>query len=211
MGFSTPAFQLNAGHPVLDLVNTVDNRFGDAAKLERLGTYADLLSFLVQSNLIEARRGKLLASRQDSTAAAQQLRSARELREALAIVFYCGLEARRPPPSTDVDILERHFHAAQSQQSLTWKWPAAAPEGLPSAEWDWGRSATRLELPVWILADSANHLLTSGAAKNVRMCDSETCRWLFLDTSKNHSRRWCDMKICGNRMKARRFLARQGH
>jgi len=33
------------------------------------------------------------------------------------------------------------------------------------------------------------------------------CRWLFLDTSKNHTRRWCDMKVCGNRIKARRFKA----
>jgi predicted RNA-binding Zn ribbon-like protein len=47
-------------------------------------------------------------------------------------------------------------------------------------------------------------LLTSDAMEHVHACKSETCRWVFLDTSKNHSRRWCDMKICGNRMKARR-------
>jgi predicted RNA-binding Zn ribbon-like protein len=41
----------------------------------------------------------------------------------------------------------------------------------------------------------------------LRVCEKPDCRWLFLDTSKNHSRRWCDMKICGNRMKARRFKA----
>jgi predicted RNA-binding Zn ribbon-like protein len=67
---------------------------------------------------------------------------------------------------------------------------------------------TELMLPVWAMAQSAAGLLTSAAMEHVRACSSPTCRWLFLDTSKNHSRRWCDMKLCGNRMKARRFQAR---
>ena len=62
-------------------------------------------------------------------------------------------------------------------------------------------------LPLWVLAMSASDLLTSDAVDRVRECDNPECRWLFLDTSKNHTRRWCDMKLCGNRMKARRFKA----
>jgi predicted RNA-binding Zn ribbon-like protein len=42
----------------------------------------------------------------------------------------------------------------------------------------------------------------------VRACESDTCQWLFLDTSRNRSRRWCDMKVCGNRSKVRRFYHR---
>ena len=42
----------------------------------------------------------------------------------------------------------------------------------------------------------------------VKECDNETCRWLFVDMSKNRSRRWCDMKDCGNRAKARRHYRR---
>ena len=49
------------------------------------------------------------------------------------------------------------------------------------------------------------YLLIGGV--QVGMCAGDRCGWLFVDTSKNHSRRWCDMKICGNRMKARRFKA----
>jgi predicted RNA-binding Zn ribbon-like protein len=60
-----------------------------------------------------------------------------------------------------------------------------------------------------MLAQAACDLMTSGMLDRLRACGSETCRWLFLDTSKNHTRRWCDMKICGNRMKARRFHARR--
>jgi predicted RNA-binding Zn ribbon-like protein len=50
--------------------------------------------------------------------------------------------------------------------------------------------------------------MTSEELARVSSCGADTCRWLFLDTSRNHSRRWCDMKVCGNRMKARRFQAR---
>ena len=75
--------------------------------------------------------------------------------------------------------------------------------------WDWGASATNPDLPVWRLALEASHLMVSDSMNRLRSCECETCRWLFLDTSKNHSRRWCDMKVCGNRMKARRFQARR--
>ena len=43
----------------------------------------------------------------------------------------------------------------------------------------------------------------------VRECGASDCAWLFLDTSKNHHRRWCDMTRCGNRAKVRRFYARR--
>lgn len=75
--------------------------------------------------------------------------------------------------------------------------------------WQWGRFARQADLPLWTLAQSASELVLSHAMERVRACGADTCRWLFLDTSKNHTRRWCDMKVCGNRMKARRFQARQ--
>jgi len=62
---------------------------------------------------------------------------------------------------------------------------------------------------LWALSLSAADLMLSDAIESVRACDNPECRWLFLDTSKNHTRRWCDMKICGNRMKARRFKAQR--
>ena len=75
--------------------------------------------------------------------------------------------------------------------------------------WTWRASQDEPELPVWILALQTSALLTSDALRLLRICHAETCRWLFLDTSKNRTRRWCDMKVCGNRMKARRFQARR--
>ena len=54
---------------------------------------------------------------------------------------------------------------------------------------------------------TTNNRTTTNAG--VRICGADDCLWIFLDTSKNRTRRWCDMKQCGNRMKARRFYERQ--
>jgi hypothetical protein len=51
-------------------------------------------------------------------------------------------------------------------------------------------------------------LLTSDDLSSVRECAANWCDWLFLDNSRNQSRRWCDMKICGNRTKASRYYRR---
>jgi predicted RNA-binding Zn ribbon-like protein len=62
---------------------------------------------------------------------------------------------------------------------------------------------------LWPIVRSAAELLASDNLPFVRACSSNTCQWFFLDTSKNHRRRWCSMKLCGNRAKVRKFYARQ--
>ncbi|HEY6630588.1 MAG TPA: CGNR zinc finger domain-containing protein, partial [Rhizobiaceae bacterium] len=57
------------------------------------------------------------------------------------------------------------------------------------------------------LAVSALSLLAGEAWKRIRICGN--CRWLFLDRSRNASRLWCDMSVCGNRHKARRHYERR--
>ena len=66
-----------------------------------------------------------------------------------------------------------------------------------------------LERPLWDIARSAADLLTSGDHDRIKECASTTCEWVFLDRSRNRSRRWCDMSDCGNRAKARRFHAKK--
>jgi len=75
--------------------------------------------------------------------------------------------------------------------------------------WEWDVDEEALDSLVGPIALSAAGLLTSLAYKRVGQCeDDRGCGWLFLDTSKNHSRRWCDMNDCGNRAKQRRHYAR---
>ncbi|HEY3607042.1 MAG TPA: CGNR zinc finger domain-containing protein [Pseudonocardiaceae bacterium] len=58
-----------------------------------------------------------------------------------------------------------------------------------------------------LMIDWARLLLT-GEVQRLKRCAEDSCGWVFWDTSKNHSRRWCSMRICGNRAKARRYAAR---
>jgi predicted RNA-binding Zn ribbon-like protein len=83
-----------------------------------------------------------------------------------------------------------------------------APLG-DSFAWEWHEADGSLELPVWMIARSAAELLTSDSLGRVRECAGERCDWLFLDASRNRSRRWCDMAECGNRAKAQRSYARR--
>jgi predicted RNA-binding Zn ribbon-like protein len=200
-----PAFDLCAGHPALDLVNSLDHRF-DADPRELLTDYDDLVRFAGQTGLIDAPQMRALRGAVGTAGGARALGNARELREAMASLLYGRLE-ERPAPRAELQILERQFHQASGHRELRWT-EAGRNRAWAGPDWSWGRS-TQADLPVWLLAQSASELLLSEAIDRVHACGADTCRWLFLDTSKNHTRRWCNMRVCGNRMKARRFQARR--
>ncbi len=191
-------FQLLAEHPALELVNTLDLRFSEDPK-DLLPTYADLLRFAAQLRLLPAEQARKLGRAVRPQDGQRVLASTVELREALAAVLYAWVDGAKPPIG-QVEILEKHFHAAALQRSLR--------SGDERLIWNWTGLEQQAELPLWKLAQSASDLLVSEDAKQVKGCGDPTCRWLFLDLSKNHTRRWCDMKTCGNRMKARRHHAR---
>jgi predicted RNA-binding Zn ribbon-like protein len=208
-------FDLCGGHPALDLVNSLDNRFRSDGPHERLATYGDLLRFLEESGLLSRERVRLLNQAVPPEAAERTLQSARELREATAALFYGTLAGDRPH-AADVRVLEKHFHDASQHRELRWQAAqleasgnAARSHDRAALAWQWGRYEAEPDLPLWVIAHEVSDLLLSDEMARVRTCAVDTCRWLFLDTSKNHTRRWCNMKVCGNRMKARRFQARR--
>ena len=201
-------FQLLAAHPALDFINTLDNRFRDTGPTELLSGYAELLAFLEQTKLLDARQTTRLREKgASSSAAVRSMRRARDLREVMASVFY-GICQRGTPPRESLKRFESYAVDAQRHRELIWTEPNASSAAGFRTAWVWGRFATQLQLPVWAITQSAADLLASNAIAHVHACASPTCRWLFLDISKNHSRRWCDMTLCGNRMKARRFQER---
>lgn len=203
-----PLFDLCGGHPVLDFINSLDHRFRQDGPVELLTSYADLLRFSEQTHLLDPGRARSLANSVDSDAGARALRSARELREAMAAIFYGKLDANSPPAEA-IHTLEWYLHSAERRKKLRWEQSGKNGKQRSGLRWDWDRFEIDEHLPVWMLADAAVQLLVSPETSRVRACNAETCRWLFLDTSKNHTRRWCNMKVCGNRMKARRFHARR--
>jgi predicted RNA-binding Zn ribbon-like protein len=74
--------------------------------------------------------------------------------------------------------------------------------------WDWNAAEDALDRMLWPVMQDAADLLTSSALDRVGQCADDQCGWLFLDTSRNRSRKWCSMKDCGNRAKARRHYQR---
>jgi predicted RNA-binding Zn ribbon-like protein len=202
-------FDLAGGHPALDLVNSLDNRFRADGPNEMLVSYADLLRFMEETGLLDAPRVRSLGRAAGSEAATVALQSVRELREAAAAVFYASTAEKAPPPG-DIRTLERYFAAASQHRELCWQ-PSSPEDSRARANitWQWRRADSDPALPSWILSQAVSDLLLSDRLADIKTCDVDTCRWLFLDTSKNHTRRWCNMKVCGNRMKARRFQARR--
>ncbi|MFM9368730.1 CGNR zinc finger domain-containing protein [Streptomyces sp. Da 82-17] len=59
------------------------------------------------------------------------------------------------------------------------------------------------------IAVAWSELVVTGEAARLKRCAEHACAWVFWDVSKNRSRRWCSMRVCGNRNKARRYAARQ--
>jgi predicted RNA-binding Zn ribbon-like protein len=195
----TNSFELIGGNPALDLVNTLDWRFRPSGPEELLRSYDDLLRFTEQSGLLNARQAQGLRRNTGDGVAMRALQQARHLREAAAEIFYAIVDERAPSPDP-IKKLDEYLHAAQANRTLRWR--------SSRVELAWS-SDPQAGLPGWILAQASVDLLVSEQISTIRSCADEGCRWLFLDTSKNHSRRWCDMKICGNRMKARRFKAQR--
>ena len=73
----------------------------------------------------------------------------------------------------------------------------------------WEPDGPELRQPLLILLREAAELLSAPARANIHHCAGDDCGWFFLDTSRNQSRRWCEMETCGNKAKARAHYHRQ--
>jgi predicted RNA-binding Zn ribbon-like protein len=196
------AFKFNSGRLCLDFTNTVHPR-PLSERLDYLNRYADLLSWARQATILTPGEAATLAeaARQHPRAAAEALAQALSLREAL----YGLLSARAaglPAPATDLDTINKAIGKAMGRAGLT-------PSARGGFEWSWPGSTLAVDRVAWWVARSAAELLTSKDLTGVRECASYDCGWLFMDNTKNRSRRWCDMATCGNRAKGRRHYERR--
>ncbi len=198
----TPEFDLSGGRLCLDFANTLGGHRPDAPR-EYLGTYADLIAWGRQAGALSEEQARLLLARAErrSADASATLARARALREAIYQLF-AAVAAGAPADPADLDTLQAELSTALARARLV--------PGEGAFAWDWVGEEGALDRMLWPVARSAADLLTSGGElTTVRECGSRTCSWLFLDTSKNHSRQWCDMRVCGNREKARRYYERR--
>ena len=195
-------FEVCGGHPALDFVNTVGgNR--EARPREDLRRFADLVTWAGLAGVLSPAEAKALTREAAAhpAEAEEALVRARGFREALYRLLLALVEAK-PPAAEDVAALETEVHRALAVRRLK-------PSGTGFV-WT-APGVALLDTVVPRIALAASDLVTSEALRRVRMCEAkrtDTCSWLFLDETRNHSRRWCDMASCGNQHKARRHYAR---
>jgi predicted RNA-binding Zn ribbon-like protein len=182
------------GRVCLDFVNTVGGRVRGVAVRDKLRGYEDLLAWSEAAGLITGSEAGILARRANPRTAKAVVARAVALRRAIYLLFRRGRDAQALAIlNREVAAARRHEHLLRARGGFRWQWD----------------DAPALDRMLWPVARAAADLLASSERARVRLCEGEECGWLFLDTSRNGRRHWCDMKDCGNRAKVKRFRERQ--
>jgi predicted RNA-binding Zn ribbon-like protein len=193
-------FDFVGGALCLDFINTL-HRFGAANPGEELRSLEDLLDWTVQAGVLSTREIARLhgARARNHKLGRRLLTQAKKLRSRLRLLFVKFARKRSIGPA-DVYPLN----------ALLKKFPARPWIGKNSDGWQliWRPESSGAQTIFCEVLRSAAELMASDRLARVRECSSPSCTWMFLDVSKNHTRRWCDMRVCGNRAKVYRFRAR---
>ncbi len=175
-------FSFIGGALCLDFTNTVGGHEGVKILRDKLAGPEDLKRWARQAGL----KGQGITPR--------IFRRAIALREALYRTFVSAAQGRAPAPA-DLDLFNREWSIARSTDRLRYR----RAEFHVESE----------DIPVIsAVIRSAADVIMSDLAR-LRVCGGDGCAWLFLDTTRNRSRQWCEMRICGNRAKASRFRSKK--
>lgn len=198
---SSPArgrFQFISGTLWLDFVNS---RMADRGRpVETLQDPASLRAWLEASGIAGARPPDRIPAGEADPADAALLRRALEFRGALHAIALALIE-NRPVESEAIGELNEVLATVSRHHRIV-----ASDEGtFDRLDITTTHGAMSLLAPI---AESASEWLAKGDRALLRRCGNPKCVLLFLDTTRNHQRRWCSMAICGNRMKAAAFYRR---
>ncbi len=185
----------------LSYVNTSDWHLSEQPR-EGLKSYADLINWARTVNLISKNEADhlLVRSKQDQMQALKTLDKAIVLRETVFRLFHAQANQKR------YDQADLEFLNAAMCESLEHLRLLPAKNGFA---WGWEADQVDLEMILWPVVGSTVELMASKELAYVKICaDDRGCGWAFLDTSRNHNRRWCSMEGCGNRAKAQRHYQR---
>jgi predicted RNA-binding Zn ribbon-like protein len=193
-------YEADAGHVALDFTNTLSNRLSDNPH-DWLSNYGNLVAWGELTGVLSDESGELLRrwAKSHPDEADQALARAVDMREACYRILSAAVVDSDPQPA-DIDTLNKFLAAALVHLQI------AREEG--DFKWTWNVEAKDLDRIVWLVIWATADLLNSELLGRVGECQGDGCGWLFLDTSRNRSRRWCSMAECGNRAKSRRHYAR---
>ncbi len=187
------------GHAALDFINTVTGR--DQSPRDWIDSYERLLEWAAFVHLLPETILRALAKKahMGPRAAAMALTRAKVLREALFEVV-SRIIVRRAPPKQALALLSSYWIAGIKAHELCFD-DARVSVKLRS-------NAIDSDLIAWLVAYQMVEQVLSLPRERLRICQGPNCSWVFIDTSKAGRRRWCDMAVCGNAAKSRRFQKR---
>lgn len=196
MGLDKLHFYFTGGCLALDFVNSKSWRLSDEPN-ERLQDFSGFLQFCQQALILTPVQFEQASNLSDGNPAdaASTLGQAIKLRELIYRLFRCKAlsdEVSR----RDLEQFNRLLKQAQQR--------FVSVEG---SSWtlDWGAELNTLNRLWWPIALDASRILITTDSSPIKICGGDGCGWLFLDTSRNQQRRWCDMRVCGNRDKVKRY------
>ena len=198
--YTLDRWPLRGGNPWLDLANTEAFR-GTGHEADLLHSYEMVVAWSMSAGVMQpSEAGALLkAAAESPDAAAKQLARIRELRRAVHVVMQ-SVAQRTEPPEAALATLNAFLAESQGHGQIE------RHNGDYEVRF---RPEDDMAMPIWRLTDFAARLLLSPDREYVRECPGHECGWLFLDTTKNHSRRWCDSADCGNKARVRAYSNRK--
>lgn len=195
-------WDFDSGRLVLDFTNTAEFHASEHPD-EMLETYDDLVSWSLAAGLITKSEARDLLIKAEKTPRAASIifGKALELRETLYRIF-SAIAGGSQPDEKDFSEFNHYLNETLNKSQIS-----PTDEGY---RWTWLIDENSFDRMLWPIVREAANLLTSKDIRRVGECaDDRGCGYLFFDTSRNHSRRWCSMEACGNRAKAQRHYQRK--
>ncbi|MCU9614994.1 CGNR zinc finger domain-containing protein [Caldibacillus lycopersici] len=187
------------GRLCLDFANTVSWHDSSDKSQELLTSYEKLVNWSLHANILNKQQSlSLLKKAENQPVKAQEvLQQAIKLRESIFRIF-SQVSNNKTPASIDLSILNEALGNAYRRMQIV------PGENKFSLEFLNCEETLDGMLPP-IVQSAIDILISEKELSRVKKCKGHPCGWLFLDTSRNGSRRWCSMADCGNRAKAKRF------
>jgi predicted RNA-binding Zn ribbon-like protein len=187
----------------MDFINTVSWRESTEKRREWFAGYANLVDWSIHAGVLSGQQAKalLLKAEEKPPEAGDVLKQAVEMREVMYRVFK-SIAEEAPPLEKDLDRFNEFVSRFYRKLQLIHE------KDYYIMKFDYSGENLDMMLPP-ILQSAVDLLVSKNDLERVKQCEGDPCGWLFFDTSRNRSRRWCSMADCGNRAKARRFYKKE--
>lgn len=194
---------LVAENLALNFANTESGR-GGKHHLNHLKSASDVLTWARHADVIAdsaAQQGCKLI-KEKGAIAERMFQGAVSLRSAIYDINAAFVAGRKPGETSLKALIAEHRETLRNAKLLQ--------QGTRYG-WSWNPDDDLAAAILGPIAEAAINLLTQQDRSRIKQCKGMHCGWLFLDTTKNNSRCWCDMRVCGNRSKIKAMRMRNRH